>query len=204
MTINGAQQASLASQLTNVSTTATTNTDYAETAPITAVSTVSSEVDTFEYSQSFDVYGESGVYTSSEGMSSEAIDLDKLASESMQNFQNMLIQMVGGQINAFTSSTYVNLSVTAEESAAALESISEGGAYSPENVANNILDMAKALSGGDPEKFELLKEAVIDGFEAAAGEWGDEMPSITSETYDLVMQGFDTWQNEINGTAVFE
>ena len=56
--------------------------------------------------------------------------------------------------------------------------------------------MAKALSGGDVSKLELLKNAVIKGFEAAETTWGGKLPSITDETYDLIMKGFDEWAKE--------
>ena len=41
-----------------------------------------------------------------------------------------------------------------------------------------------------------MKNAVIKGFQAAEKEWGGKLPSITDETYDLIMKGFDEWANE--------
>lgn len=141
----------------------------------------------------------SDVYSPSEGMSAEAIDFAQLAYERAKGLQDMITKMAGQQVDAFSASTYKNLTVTPEQALAAQESISEGGEWSAESVAGRILDMAKALSGGDDSKFELLKDAVIKGFGAAEEEWGEEMPQITKDTYDLVMQGFEDWSNEING-----
>ena len=90
------------------------------------------------------------------------------------------------------------LHVTEEQSAKAKEAISEGGEYSVENVTDRIMDMAKALAGDDPSKIDKLQDAVIKGFEKAAGMLGkknlDEMPEITKKTYDNVMKQFDEWK----------
>ncbi len=180
---------------TDVQTTSVAIEDQGQVYSVPAVDSFEKTADTGAYS---------GTYTPSENMSTEAIDIDALQYERMASFQNMISQMAGEQIDAFTSSTYSSdflSAVSPEASADALASISEGGQYSAENVANDILNMAKALSDGDDSKFELLKEAVIKGFSAAADAWGGEMPGITNETYDLVMEGFDAWEAEINGVA---
>lgn len=121
----------------------------------------------------------------------EEIDFDKIQSDRADSLKNMIFKMLGEQIDLFSASTYVDLEVSEEVSQAAAEAIGENGHWSAEAVSERILNMAEQLSGGDPELLELMKEATIKGFEQAAGIWGDEMPSITSETYDLVMQGFE-------------
>ncbi len=80
--------------------------------------------------------------------------------------------------------------------------IGEDGYWGVEQTANRILDFAKALSGGDPSKISLLKDAVEKGFEQAAGVWGDELPEISQKTYDRIMEGFDEWEN--GGATVAE
>ena len=111
--------------------------------------------------------------------------------------------MLGKQVKTLNKSLFEGISISAADKQAAIDAISPGGAWSPENVAGNILNMAKALSGGDVSKLETLKNAVIKGFQAAEKEWGGKLPSITDETYDLIMKGFDEWANEAkeaNGT----
>ena len=78
---------------------------------------------------------------------------------------------------------------------AAKEAISEDGEWGVNAVATRILDFAKALSGGDPSKIAILKDAVEKGFGAASKIWGGDLPSISQQTYDKVMQGFDEWEN---------
>lgn len=86
------------------------------------------------------------------------------------------------------------LNVTPEDSAKAQAAISEGGEYSVDAVATRIVDMAKALSGGDKSKIGVLKDAVLKGFDEARKVWGGEMPQITQDTYDEVMRQFDEWE----------
>ena len=82
------------------------------------------------------------------------------------------------------------LGMTQEEAAA---SVSEDGDWGVEATANRILDFAVALSGGDPEKIELLRNAVQKGFDAAGSVWGGDLPQISHDTLARVMKGFDEW-----------
>ena len=87
--------------------------------------------------------------------------------------------------------------VSAEQSANAQAAISEGGEYSVENVSDRIMEMAKALAGGDETKLSLLKDAIEKGFGNAMSSLGfssDDMPEITKKTYDSVMSKFDEWE----------
>lgn len=86
-----------------------------------------------------------------------------------------------------------------EDVAAAQKSIGEDGEWGVNAVATRIMDMAVSLSGGDSSKLELLKNAVLKGFEGAAKKWGadsvDDMPSITGQTYKEVQKRFDYWES---------
>ena len=58
------------------------------------------------------------------------------------------------------------------------------------------MDMAISLSGGDSEKFDLLKDAVKKGFEAAGMELGvgdklSGLPQVSQDTFTEVMKQFD-------------
>lgn len=125
-----------------------------------------------------------------------AEQLQALSDQRVSSFKNMVSAMLGKQVKTLNKSLFEGITISAADKAAAQAAIAPGGAWSPESVANNILDMAKALSGGDSSKIELLKNAVIKGFEAAEKQWGGKLPSITDETYDLIMKGFDDWANE--------
>ncbi|MGN0613193.1 MAG: hypothetical protein ACI4JB_04765 [Porcipelethomonas sp.] len=96
----------------------------------------------------------------------------------------------------------MDLHITEEQSKEAEKAISDGGEYSVENVSDRIMQMAKALAGDDPTKIDLLQNAVVKGFEGAAGLLGknslEEMPDITHKTYENVMKQFEEWRNSYN------
>ncbi len=87
----------------------------------------------------------------------------------------------------------VNVDQATRDEAASL--ISEDGPLGVKAVSQNILDFAKAISGGDTSKIETLKAAFIKGFDQVAAMFGgrDKMPGISQKTYDAVMKGFDEW-----------
>ena len=61
-------------------------------------------------------------------------------------------------------------------------------------------DFAKALSGGDVSKADLLLDAFKKGYEEATGAWGKELPEISKKTYEAVEEKFAAWKNE-SGTT---
>ncbi|BEP28506.1 hypothetical protein [Helicovermis profundi] len=90
--------------------------------------------------------------------------------------------------------------ISNEQIEQAKEDVSEDGYFGVEQTSERILKFAKAVSGGDPSKIEILKQGFKDGFEAAKKAWGDELPDISKKTYDAVMEKFDDWENEANSS----
>lgn len=88
-----------------------------------------------------------------------------------------------------------DFTVDAETKAQAEADIAEDGYWGVEQTSDRILEFAKALSGNDPEKADLLLDAFKKGFEEATKSWGDELPEISQRTYDAVLEKFDTWKN---------
>lgn len=78
----------------------------------------------------------------------------------------------------------------------AQEEISENGYWGVSQTSERILSFAKALTGGDPSKIEEMRAAFEKGFSQATKAWGQELPSISNDTYDAVMAGFDKWAEE--------
>jgi hypothetical protein len=85
--------------------------------------------------------------------------------------------------------------VTSEMRTRAQALIAEGGELSAEKVSDRIVEFAKALSGGDKGKLTVLRGAIQKGFSEAERILGG-LPDISRQTYDLVMQKLDAWQNE--------
>lgn len=68
--------------------------------------------------------------------------------------------------------------------------IAEGGEWSAEAVSDRIIDFVANISGGDPEKSTMLREAVRQGFDEARKAFGGWLPEVSERTYDLIMERF--------------
>lgn len=88
-----------------------------------------------------------------------------------------------------------DFTVSADVKAQAQADIAEDGYWGVEQTSERILDFAKALSGNDPEKADLLLDAFKEGFKQATGAWGEELPEISQKTFDAVVEKFDAWKN---------
>jgi hypothetical protein len=75
----------------------------------------------------------------------------------------------------------------------AQEQISENGYWGVEQTSERLFSFAKALTGGDPSKIQLMRDAIDKGFEAAERQWGDKLPEISQKTYEATMKKIDEW-----------
>ncbi len=73
--------------------------------------------------------------------------------------------------------------------------------WGAEKTAQRILDFAKNLAGDDTGALSTLRDAFEKGFGEAGGIWGDKLPDVCQDTYDLVQKGFDEWEKELNAAA---
>ncbi len=89
-----------------------------------------------------------------------------------------------------------NFTVDAATKAQAQADIAEDGYWGVEQTSDRMIDFAKALSGGDPDKIEEMREAFQKGFKMAEEKWGGELPEISQKTYDATMEKFDAWAAE--------
>ena len=117
--------------------------------------------------------------------------------------RSLVEKMIAGQGNAIGKSDDIwsflrtgNFTVDAETKAQAQKDIAEDGYWGVEKTSSRILDFAKALSGGDPDKIEELKNAFKKGFEQATKTWGDKLPDISQRTYEATLKKFDDWAEE--------
>lgn len=94
-----------------------------------------------------------------------------------------------------------NFTADAETIAQAQRDVAEDGYWGAEQTSDRILSFAKALAGDDPDKADELLEAFKKGYKEATGTWGKELPTLCSDTYDLVEKKFNEWKN---GTAETE
>ena len=89
-----------------------------------------------------------------------------------------------------------NFTVDAATKAQAQADIAEDGYWGVKQTSDRIIDFAKALCGGDPDKIEEMREAFEKGFKQAEETWGGELPDISQRTYEAVMEKFDAWAGE--------
>ncbi|MBR5338028.1 MAG: hypothetical protein IK152_08580 [Lachnospiraceae bacterium] len=89
-----------------------------------------------------------------------------------------------------------DFTVDEETRAQAQKDIAEDGYWGAEATSERILSFAMALTGGDPDKIEDMKDAFIKGFKEATKAWGKELPELSQQTYDKVMEKFDAWSKE--------
>lgn len=87
-----------------------------------------------------------------------------------------------------------NYTVSPEVKAQAQADIAEDGYWGVEQTSDRIVEFAKALSGGDPEKADEMLEAFKKGFKQATAAWGKKLPDISSRTYDAVVEKMDAWK----------
>ena len=126
----------------------------------------------------------------------------------VNQMQELVRKMMQGQGNALAQSDDIwsflasgDYTVTEAAKLQAQEDISENGYWGVEQTSQRILDFAKALSGGDVSKADLLLDAFKKGYEEATGAWGKELPEISKKTYEAVEEKFAAWKEENNEIA---
>ena len=121
-----------------------------------------------------------------------------------QNLISIVQKMMDKQTGAYAKSVFGSDSdsiwkflasgdytVDPETKAQAQADIAEGGYWSVEETSKRILDFATALTGGDPDKLESMRDAFLKGYKQAEEMWGGKLPEISQKTYDAVLKGFD-------------
>ena len=86
-----------------------------------------------------------------------------------------------------------NFTADADTIAKAKEDISEDGYWGVKQTSVRFFDFAQALAGDDEEKMKAMKKAVEKGFKEATKTWGKELPDISKNTYNAVMDKFDKY-----------
>ncbi len=96
---------------------------------------------------------------------------------------------------------YQNLQVDDATRLKAQQDISADGFWGVRQTSERTIKFAKALSGGDPSKIALLRNSIIEGYDAAEKAWGGELPEISKQTQEAILKGLDDWAKEAGQTA---
>lgn len=105
---------------------------------------------------------------------------------------DQIMEKYNGHLKEF----YQNLEVDDATRLKAQQEIAEDGFWGVAQTSARAIEFAKALSGGDPSKIALLRDAIIAGYQAAEDAWGGELPEICQQTQQATLEGLDEWANE--------
>lgn len=126
----------------------------------------------------------------------------------IESFQKMIQDLIFKQTDGYklsisdgSKTPLVGINVTQETIDSAKVAISEDGEYGINAVADRIMNMAKALAGGDNSKLELLRNAVSKGFGYVENLYRDNYPEVCKDTYSEIMNRFDKWQKSIDDSS---
>jgi len=122
--------------------------------------------------------------------------------------RSLVEKMMTGQANTYGKANDIwsflrsgNYTVDPATKMQAQADIAEDGYWGVKQTSDRIIDFANALTGGDPDKIEEMRDAFEKGFKRAAKTWGGELPDISQRTYDAVMEKFDKLAAEAQKAA---
>lgn len=87
------------------------------------------------------------------------------------------------------------LEVDPETRAQAQLDIAEDGYWGVEKTSERLVSFAKALTGGDPSKVDMVIKAVKKGYEEAEKAWGGKLPDISKRTIDETIKKLEAWRD---------
>ena len=112
--------------------------------------------------------------------------------------RSLVEQMMGKQANTYGNANDIwsflrsgNFTVDPATKAQAQADSAEDGYWGVNQTSDRIIQFANALTGGDPDKIESMREAFKKGYAQAEKTWGGSLPEISQKTYDAVMEKFD-------------
>jgi hypothetical protein len=108
-----------------------------------------------------------------------------------------IMQTYDGKLKEF----YQNLKVDDATRLQAQQDVAADGFWGVAQTSERTIEFAKAISGGDPAKIELLRQSIIDGYAAAEKAWGGELPQISKQTQEATLKGLDEWAKEAAQTV---
>lgn len=123
-------------------------------------------------------------------------------------FKSLVEQMLTKQGKTYNNANDIfsilasgNFTVDPATKAQAQADIAEDGYWGVNQTSQRILDFATALTGGDPDKIEEMRDAFLKGYKQAEEIWGGNLPEISKKTYAAVLDGFDKMAEEAGLTT---
>lgn len=142
-------------------------------------------------------------YSNVKTIKADAKEIDKLqkqAEDSLAPLRQMVEDLLKKQGLTFKRANLREsedkvVEITPEMRAEAQKLVADGGEFSIENTSTRLVDFAKAISGGDKSKIDVLRENIKKGYEEAQKAFGGELPEISKKTLEMTMKKLDEWQN---------
>ncbi len=128
------------------------------------------------------------------------ISPEEMAGRSYELLRELVTNMLkeqGIDFKVATGSSEIDISSISQEEAQEL--VSEDGYFGVEQTSDRIVDLAIAAAGGDTSKLDAIKEGVEKGFNEALEIFGGQLPDISYDTYDAVMEKLDAWAAQTDG-----
>lgn len=123
-----------------------------------------------------------------------------------QQLRSLVEKLMLGQSDTYNKANDIwsflregNFTVDPATKAQAQADIAEDGYWGVEQTSERIISFATALTGGDPDKIDDMREAFLKGYKQAEETWGGELPEISKKTYDAVLAKFDKLAADANG-----
>ena len=135
----------------------------------------------------------------------DQITVDRLKAEAdrrTQGLRELVKKLLLKQGETFSDETDIykqlregKVLVDDETRAQAQKDIAEDGYWGVEQTSDRLVEFAKALSGSDPEKANLMIDAVKKGLGEAKKAWGGNLPDICQRTIDTTIKKLEDWSD---------
>lgn len=135
----------------------------------------------------------------------DQITIDRLKAETdrrTQSLRDLVQKLLLKQGETFDEATDIygllregKVQVDDETRLQAQKDIAEDGYWGVEQTSDRMVEFAKALSGGDQSRANVLIDAVKKGFEEATKAWGGELPEISEKTLDATISKLEKWRD---------
>lgn len=79
----------------------------------------------------------------------------------------------------------------------AKKDVAQDGYWGVKQTSDRFVEFAKALTGGDPSKADMMIEALEKGFKEAEKAWGGELPDICMQTIEMTREKLTKWKTEL-------
>lgn len=135
----------------------------------------------------------------------DQVTIDRLKAEAdrrTQSLRDLVQKLLLKQGETFNEATDIygllregKVQVDEETRLQAQKDIAEDGYWGVEQTSDRLVEFAKAVSGGDQSRANVLIDAVKKGLEEATKAWGGELPEISKKTIDATIGKLEAWRD---------